>query len=585
MMDRPGPVLGWGYCCWGLLLCCGCSPGPVLRGAPSTAEAHPSAACAPERVVPAGRDGKHGSKAAGAVLAEPRRLPSWLLALGPGRRSGQHHSPGGVLAGHEEPLPAARVVDCYPAPLDDEPAVSPDRSLRRAEIPEHLWPESVRGPRLESGAPRQATDGPSAAGLPALPATSGPPQPKKAARPLAAEGERDAAGPENGPPAAEGDELPSQAQRPAEPQSLPPAEPPQPLSAMGGECLDQPPEESQAVRVEPPLAAVPHEQLSPEPSEPLSMEHSEGEPISAAGGRAQRHPGMDVVADQALCRIRRGWSLASRGAVYSAREEFLAALRLLAEALDVQEGGRTHSQALAAGLKALEEAEDFVPRGTAVIDVPRVVRSHGTPVCKGQDVENLQPLAAMTRYHTYAQERLAEVAPGESAASWALFGLGKLYMVLAQQTPPIVAAEAKAMVYHQAALATCPDHALAANELAVLWARMGRYDTACALLQAAAEAAGRAEIWHNLALVQARLGRHDLARHAAAEASRLARKGTFPTAGPGAIDWVSPEVFAGTARPPTELQSLQPAQVQPAKSPKTPAWPSWGRATPKTNTR
>ncbi len=317
----------------------------------------------------------------------------------------------------------------------------------------------------------------------------------------------------------------------------------------------------------------------PEISEPQPIEPEAGEPLmSAAEGATERHPGMDVVAGQAMRHVRKGWSLASRGAVYSARAEFLKALRLLAEALDVQEGGRAHSTALAAGLKALTEAEDFAPRGTASIDVPRIVHSHSTPVLHGQYVGDLPPLAAMTRYHTYAQEQLGNVAPGEPVASWALFGLGKLYVALGQQAAPVVAADAKAMVFHQAALATCPEHALAANELAVLWARMGRFDTACTLLQAAAGRAESAEIWQNLAVVQSRLGRHELARQAAERASELARRAGVPHAAPAAVAWVSPEVFAGTARPPTELQPHYQADADTAAKSAPAAWRSWGRA-------
>lgn len=316
----------------------------------------------------------------------------------------------------------------------------------------------------------------------------------------------------------------------------------------------------------------------PENGEPQPIEPEAGEPLmSPAGAARERHPEMDAVAAHAMQHVRKGWSLASRGAAYSARAEFIKALRLLAEALDVHEGGRTHSTALAAGLKALKEAEDFAPRGTATVDVAPIVHSHSTPVLRGECVNDLPPLAAMTRYHTYAQEQLGNVAPGEPVASWALFGLGKLYVGFAQESPPVAAAEAKAMVFHQAALATCPGHALAANELAVLWARMGRLDTACGLLQAAAARSESPQIWQNLAVVHARLGQHELARQAAERASDLARRSGVRRAAPAAIAWVSPEVFAGTARPPTELLPYHPTDAEAAKT--APATErTWGRA-------
>jgi Flp pilus assembly protein TadD len=192
----------------------------------------------------------------------------------------------------------------------------------------------------------------------------------------------------------------------------------------------------------------------------------------------------------------------------------------------------------------------------------------------------------MTRYHTYAQEQLGSVAPGEPVASWALFGLGKLYTVLAQQTSPVAAAEAKAMVFHQAALTTCPEHALAANELAVLWARTGRYDMACALLEAAAQGAPCREIWQNLAVIQARLGRSDSARLAAERASQMAQSTEAQWSGLGAVDWVSPEAFSRASRPPAELQSPEKhAAGSKAEAAAAPAWRGWGRAWGESRTR
>ena len=54
---------------------------------------------------------------------------------------------------------------------------------------------------------------------------------------------------------------------------------------------------------------------------------------------------------------RKGMSLTVRGAFYSARAEFIQALRLVAQGLDAETGGTDRSRALANGLRALEEAE------------------------------------------------------------------------------------------------------------------------------------------------------------------------------------------------------------------------------------
>lgn len=588
MKDRSVSALRWGFGCVVLLLLCGCSrtASPPASGPVASSESRTAQAALHDSPFEAGAV---RIKAAGVgATDEPRRLIAWpALRLAPpsdvAREAG-----GALLATHGEPLPSARLVGCRAEPCDHEPLATRGCPQRRAEIPQHLWPCGLPAAALGSADERENR---ATAGDPESPAPAEASS-HAAAADTAPSGKEQAphlqAGKTDGTPAPVVQSQPWNLEQ-LTPAGLPddegPRFPPSAAAAALGPALpDQVPQPARAE--EPPLPHLDETTLSGT-DEPASIDPEEAEPLSSNLEPAtKRHPAMDAVAGQAAQHVRKGWSLASRGAVYSARAEFLKALRLLAEALDVQEGGRAHSTALAAGLKALQEAEDFAPRGTARIDVPSRVRSHGTPVLHGLALDDIQPLAAMTRYHTYAQEQLASVAPGEPVASWALFGLGKLYTLLAQQTPPVAAAEAKAMVFHQAALATCPDHALAANELAVLWARMGRYDTACALLQSAAERAANANIWHNLAVVQAQLGQQELARQAAAEAGRLARRAGTRTSASGAVDWVSPEVFAGTARPPAELQAPETARASSAgRSARGLGGRAWGRSTGETPTR
>ena len=76
---------------------------------------------------------------------------------------------------------------------------------------------------------------------------------------------------------------------------------------------------------------------------------------------------------------RHGYSLANRGMLFSARREFLRTLRVLAHAKDASAHGRTHSDNLTKGLRTIEEADDFRPRGTGVeaeIDMALIVSSH-----------------------------------------------------------------------------------------------------------------------------------------------------------------------------------------------------------------
>ena len=65
-------------------------------------------------------------------------------------------------------------------------------------------------------------------------------------------------------------------------------------------------------------------------------------------------PELQATVGQADALVRRGFELASRGAVFSARAQFEKTLRVLAEALDATMGVDHHCKSLAAGLVALK---------------------------------------------------------------------------------------------------------------------------------------------------------------------------------------------------------------------------------------
>ena len=290
---------------------------------------------------------------------------------------------------------------------------------------------------------------------------------------------------------------------------------------------------------------------------------------------APRSAEIEAVAKQAERQVRRGYDLAARGAIFYARSQFIQALRTIAQALDAQDGTHRHSEALGAGLAALEEAEDFVPRGSNVeadLDVGLLVRGHRTPVMKEASPLELTALSAQQKYYTFAQEQLAIAAGHEEAGSMALFGLGKAYGTLgAQRSLQTVAAEPKAMVFHQAALAVDAGNYLAANELAVYEARYGRFESARALLEHCASLAPQAAVWKNLARVHRSLGETQLAAAAearAADAERretaLAAKPNANAAAPGDIQWVDATTFEASSKPASDLQ--RPANAAEPKS-------------------
>lgn len=276
-------------------------------------------------------------------------------------------------------------------------------------------------------------------------------------------------------------------------------------------------------------------------------------PPSSANERTDDEAAFDVVARHANELIDHGAALALRRAYFSARAEFIAALELIAQARDAGESsgaGRGHcAEALASGLVALAEADDFVSRNgrlSAEIDVSRVVSGHRTPVLRG--AESVSPLVARQQYYTFAQERL-KLAGGQSAsAARALVGLGKVAMLDAGGgTREYLAHAPKALAAYYAASQIDANDSLAANELGVLLARFGRLNEAVAALRHSLSVKPTAETWHNLASVHEQLGERDLAE----QARQQVRGETIPPSSrtePHVV-WLTPAQFARTSRP------------------------------------
>lgn len=272
-------------------------------------------------------------------------------------------------------------------------------------------------------------------------------------------------------------------------------------------------------------------------------------PPAAANARSQGRIAT-AVAQRADQEIRRGLGLAQRRAFFSGRSAIIEALRLIAEAQDAAQGSVAHSQALAAGLRALEESDDFIAKNgdlEADLDVASIASGHRTPVLRELGAEHLAPLATRRAYYTFAQEQLAVAVDHEPVGSMALFALGKLHTVLAEQQAVIVpGAESKALVFHQAAMLVSPQNPLAANELAVLLARGGRFEEAREWLIHSARLSPLAATWHNLAVVHRQLGEARLAE-AASHESRVANRGQPVASGSQRrpeVQWVDSKTFA-----------------------------------------
>ncbi len=232
----------------------------------------------------------------------------------------------------------------------------------------------------------------------------------------------------------------------------------------------------------------------------------------------------------------------------------IKALRVATQATDTEQGVATHSEALARGMRALEEAEDFAPRGSrleADLDLEQLVTAHRTPVLKGESLDQLTPLAALQKYFTYAQRQLTEACSAVPATSEALFGLGRIYTVLDEASSTSQELNIpKAMAMQQAALLVCPENHQAANELGVLLARYGQLEDARRVLLHCLSIHPEPEAWHNLSVVHQRLGEKDLA-HRARNEWELAvaqRQGQPQYTDLSPVRWVDAQEFS-SARP------------------------------------
>jgi hypothetical protein len=286
---------------------------------------------------------------------------------------------------------------------------------------------------------------------------------------------------------------------------------------------------------------------------------------------------------QLLPAVQRGFGLAQRGAMYAARTEFVQVLRRVAQSRDAAADTNKHSRALAAGLRALDEAEDFVPNGVqleAELDVRTTASSHRTKVLPAEP-EEVSPMEAVALYHGYAQDQLQRAIAGEQAGSMALHGLGTIYGRLAQRNDDDVQFTRSAMTMYSAALAACPNNHLAANELGVLVCRSGRAEEAATLFMQTINFAPSAMAYHNLAIAQQRSGQMGQAAANEWESQRLAamERARGDVSRRAGVRWVTPEEMARVSQPINRPPALA---VHPAAPPPVPTKSAWQRVVEKT---
>jgi len=205
-----------------------------------------------------------------------------------------------------------------------------------------------------------------------------------------------------------------------------------------------------------------------------------------------------------------GLKLAGKGAVFSARARFIAALQLIADARDTKNQTQFHSRSLTAGLVALSEADDFshpVGATAAGSDPVALAAGHATPLIKDARPNAVTRLQALQLYYSYATQQLSAAVAGVPEASMALYYLGRIQPYLGESVDrPALLAEPKAMAIEQAAVLVDPQNYRAANELGVLLCSCGQLEAARKALAYSASICRRPEVLQNLALIYKRLG-------------------------------------------------------------------------------
>ena len=266
-----------------------------------------------------------------------------------------------------------------------------------------------------------------------------------------------------------------------------------------------------------------------------------------------------LVARRANDRVEYGFDLAQRGAFYSARAEFLGALHMIAQAFDQMAGTTANRRWLTAGLRALQEASDFVARDTVMstsVDLATIVSSHQTPVLAGVELTDVSTAVALQRYFEYAKERLAQAGGSEPVASMAIYGLARIEPELGRQyREGGVGVGCESIALHQAALMVDPGNYRAANDLGVLLARFGQLEQARTTLSHSLEIHNHPSTWKSLSIVHRRLGQVELARRASQASQRMTEQQRPPAAGPSSRDpdesvirWVDVATFTSHSK-------------------------------------
>lgn len=292
-----------------------------------------------------------------------------------------------------------------------------------------------------------------------------------------------------------------------------------------------------------------------------------------------------VVEQRAKEHIEYGKSLARRGAVFAAKQEFIQALRLIADWHDMKSGTRTYTSKLAMAMQALTESDDFVSVDSEQqlqMDVRAILESHTSKLIHPDDAAEMSPIHAMQTYYAFATDQMSQAVGKSPVASEALFSLGKMLTTAARfdiSGKPMD--RTKAMVMHHVALSADENNYMSSNELGVLMAGNGRWRQAAELFGESLKRRQTPTTWQNLARAHkeiARLTSNPRERAEQSELAGLALQESHMLGGAGPemamvlpTDWSSTAEFNASAAMPELTPNVKtgpPAEVT-AEKPRT----------------
>ena len=292
--------------------------------------------------------------------------------------------------------------------------------------------------------------------------------------------------------------------------------------------------------------------------------------------RRASHPETEVRAFNAA---KHGKALATRGAYFGAREEFMNALMIVAQSNDRESGNRAYTTSLLAGFTALKESDDFattLQRREHSRNLKLVVASHETKVIQPNQLDSLSFNKASEVYCQFAQARIEQAIGESKAASSALFHLSRILSTAPElRGDPGVLGDNSKRAILLASLTADPKNYEAANELGVLFYKEAWYKPAAHWFSMAVEySGGRQVFWQNLAAAHSRLAETTQIAEERSENIRLAQISRREAATAPKLEssetalagWVSPEQFReNSAIPATSFNRQVPvstAQVQ-----------------------